>query len=232
MKGPAHENLKSLDLKHHAYCLIGDQSIREELKSFLETEHDMKTQGNPDFFDRSFAVFTIDDARELKSLAESKPVLADGRKVFILATSGITNEAQNALLKLLEEPPVYAVFFLIVPSAHLLLPTVKSRVQVVDINSAPKDSELKKFASSFLNMSVTERMNAVKSFMDEIAKEKRDKNDAVEVMAILEELVHKKGVNKENKANLEAIMLARKYATDRAPSLKMLFEYLAMSVGK
>ena len=37
--------------------------------------------------------------------------------------------AQNKLLKLIEEPPAHGVFLLVCPSAELLLPTIRSRVQ-------------------------------------------------------------------------------------------------------
>lgn len=51
-----------------------------------------------------------------------------GRKVFIIESSELlTVEAQNALLKILEEPPAYAVFLLLAPSADQLLQTVLSR---------------------------------------------------------------------------------------------------------
>lgn len=51
-----------------------------------------------------------------------------GRKVFIIENSeALTTEAQNALLKILEEPPLYAVFLLLSPSTDQLLQTVLSR---------------------------------------------------------------------------------------------------------
>lgn len=50
------------------------------------------------------------------------------RKVYIIPRAGLlTEEAQNALLKLLEEPPAYAVFLLLTDNAEKLLPTVRSR---------------------------------------------------------------------------------------------------------
>jgi hypothetical protein len=125
-------DLKQIDLSHHAYALVGGEETRAELLSILAKKHKLAPVGNPDFFDRRYETFSIDDARELKALAETRPIHDDGKKVFVLAMNGITVEAQNALLKLLEEPGDYARFFLILPSAHLLIPTVKSRLQVVD----------------------------------------------------------------------------------------------------
>lgn len=51
-----------------------------------------------------------------------------GRKVFVIENSeALTQEAQNALLKILEEPPAYAVFLLLSPTPDQLLQTVLSR---------------------------------------------------------------------------------------------------------
>ena len=49
-------------------------------------------------------------------------------------------QAQNALLKVLEEPPDYALFLLTCPSAYSLLPTVRSRAQVVTL-TPPSEEE-------------------------------------------------------------------------------------------
>lgn len=56
-------------------------------------------------------------------------------------------EAQNAFLKLLEEPPVNTQFILTVPNIHLLLPTIISRAKVIVLgkNLTPSLSTKKKF---------------------------------------------------------------------------------------
>jgi len=68
--------------------------------------------------------------RGLVSDAWIKPGEADV-KVYILPDAGrITPPAQNVLLKLLEDPPPYAVFFLLCRSPDELLPTVRSRCRI------------------------------------------------------------------------------------------------------
>lgn len=50
------------------------------------------------------------------------------RKIYVLPRAqDMTENAQNALLKLVEEPPSYAVFLLLTTNADKLLPTVRSR---------------------------------------------------------------------------------------------------------
>ncbi len=48
-------------------------------------------------------------------------------KIFLIEEAEITDDAQNALLKILEEPPVYAIFILLTASPDRLLKTVRSR---------------------------------------------------------------------------------------------------------
>lgn len=56
-----------------------------------------------------------------------RPTQAD-RKVYIIREAGKMNtQAQNAALKILEEPPRHAAFILCVDNARVLLPTIRSR---------------------------------------------------------------------------------------------------------
>ena len=71
--------------------------------------------------------FGIDDARELSEQASQTP-FASSVRVFVIATNDVAVEAQNALLKLLEEPPQHARFYLILPPGSFLLPTLRSRL--------------------------------------------------------------------------------------------------------
>ncbi len=75
--------------------------------------------------------FHIDTVRELRRKALFKPGEAD-TKVFILANcDAMTVQAQNALLKLLEEPPENTVLILTAASRDALLETVLSRVSEI-----------------------------------------------------------------------------------------------------
>ncbi len=70
--------------------------------------------------------FGIALAREV--IAQS--YLASARKRFIiLSAPKFSIEAQNALLKILEEPPKNVQFVMIVPSKNAILPTIISRLQ-------------------------------------------------------------------------------------------------------
>ncbi|MEE0944018.1 MAG: hypothetical protein UIM24_01015 [Clostridia bacterium] len=90
-----------------------------------------KVESNPDIIvikpeDKKKSI-SVEQMREMISDAYVKPFLAK-RKVYIFADAGIATEsAQNAILKLIEEPPEYAVFILICDNAERLLETIRSR---------------------------------------------------------------------------------------------------------
>lgn len=61
------------------------------------------------------------------------------RKVYIFPQE-LGLEGQNALLKLLEEPPAYGVFLLLTDNPEKLLPTVRSRCTQLALNSLPPEA--------------------------------------------------------------------------------------------
>ena len=82
-------------------------------------------------------VIVVDDPDKKSVQVElSRQVQADAyirpnegkKKIYLIPRAQLmTNEAQNALLKLIEEPPHYAVFLFLTTNADKLLPTVRSR---------------------------------------------------------------------------------------------------------
>lgn len=84
----------------------------------------------------------IDQIRELKERIEFSP--SEGRyKIYIIdEVHMLTNEAFNALLKTLEEPPEHVIFILATTDAHKLPATILSRCQRYDFRLG-NDGELK-----------------------------------------------------------------------------------------
>ena len=73
--------------------------------------------------------FPVDAVRRIRSEAWVKPNEAPGRVFVLLGAQNMSEISQNALLKILEEPPEGVLFLLTAESAGALLPTVLSRVQ-------------------------------------------------------------------------------------------------------
>lgn len=73
--------------------------------------------------------FGIDDARELVRVAYSRPATA-AQQLLIVRSEFMTLEAQNALLKVLEEPPFSTRFVFVLPSSFTVIDTLLSRFAV------------------------------------------------------------------------------------------------------
>lgn len=96
---------------------------------------------------------TIDQIRELSMDAQVLPNEAE-RKAYIIEEAELMNlNAQNAALKLLEEPPPTVVFLLCVSNPGLLLETVRSRCALLSVSGSvdEQDPEALKLADSFLS---------------------------------------------------------------------------------
>ena len=230
-------------MSHHAYYLAGDRSLVTVIEDMVKDDGLVHAEANGDYYRRDFSSFTIDDARELRIAHETRPTHPGGWKIFILYFGGITVEAQNALLKLFEEPAEYAKFFIIIPSEHLLLPTVRSRLALLEIaNIAPKKhasgsdmpGSVRSLAEKFVSSSQAERLLLIKKLMDDIANEKRTKQDAIDLVHAIEKVLYERKLGIGNDpARMQAmhvIQIAGKYAYDRSPSLKMLLEFVALSI--
>jgi len=70
----------------------------------------------------------VADVRSLKQSLSLSPFAGSWRAAVIEGAENLTAEAQSAFLKILEEPPVRTLFFLITPYPHVLFDTVRSRL--------------------------------------------------------------------------------------------------------
>ena len=92
---------------------------------------------------------TVNQARDLRQEAWVAPNEA-GRKVFLIPEADSMNlNAQNALLKVLEEPPATAAFLLLGKTAGAFLPTVRSRCQTLRA-AQEADEAAAKLAEAFI----------------------------------------------------------------------------------
>jgi len=95
---------------------------------------------------------SIDTVREIKHFFELKTIGAQTirRGILIEHAESLTIEAQNALLKTIEEPPADSIIILTVGHEQLLLPTIVSRLQRFTIHR-PKDKEALSHFSALIN---------------------------------------------------------------------------------
>lgn len=93
---------------------------------------------------------TVDQIRAMAADASILPNEAE-RKVYIIREAELMNEnAQNAALKLLEEPPAWVVFILCTSNTERLLPTVRSRCTEISSGGEKRtDDASKKLAKEY-----------------------------------------------------------------------------------
>ena len=96
---------------------------------------------HPDFItvdDPEKKTVSIDLIRQARADMYVQPNEADKKIYMIPRTMDMRVEAQNALLKVLEEPPAYGVFFLLADSPEKLLTTIRSRCVELRLQSLPE----------------------------------------------------------------------------------------------
>ena len=108
--------------------------------------------------------FSVDAVREIRDNAFVVPNESD-KKVYILKNAhNMNDQAQNAILKILEEPPSYVFFVIVTTSKSTMLETVLSRVQVFSLLSEEEkitDKELsivKNMVSAIMNINEIDLM--------------------------------------------------------------------------
>lgn len=104
---------------------------------------------NPDFLEifPDGNSIKIAQMREMQEKVYQKPIVSD-KKVFIIdQVEKMTEEAQNSLLKTLEEPPEYMVIILITSNENKLLNTVKSRCIRINFTGLSKQ-DITKYAEA------------------------------------------------------------------------------------
>jgi len=208
---------------HHAYFLVGDgEEIFLKLKDFLEVEVGVKTFGNPDFWHGKYNTLNVENALLIAESQERKD-FSGQRKVFIIQTDFITEEAQNSLLKVFEEPTTGTHFFIISPQ-DILLPTLRSRMVVIQIESY-KVIKL----SNNLDLKLNDRLTKVKEITDMIKDEDKTKQDAITFLNQVEGELYKSGVEKNSKS-LEICEQTRASLYDRGAPIKMILENLILNI--
>lgn len=102
----------------------------------------------------------IAEARKIKEHFSLKPFSGKGRTAVIEDAPVMTEEAQNALLKIIEELPEHAVFILAAATESAFLPTILSRCRI-EYLTGKKPEEKTLDIENLLNSSLEERFEYV-----------------------------------------------------------------------
>lgn len=121
----------------------------------------------------------VEQIRRMAADAYVRPTQAE-KKVYLIRDADAMNiQAQNAALKILEEPPEYAVFILCVESVEALLPTVRSRCALIRL-AGTKAGEESAFAQEYLRLAAQKDEAKLCTFFG-----KRENMDAEQLSAFV-----------------------------------------------
>lgn len=148
----------------HSYLFLGTSGIGKKIiaKEFakkilcLDNKKDdctckscicYNTENHPDFFmiNENGENIKIDEIRKITEKVIEKPIISSKKVYIINDCEKMTKEAQNCLLKTLEEPPEFIVIILISSNENLILNTIKSRCMKLQFKNI-SDEDLKKYA--------------------------------------------------------------------------------------
>lgn len=124
----------------------------------------------------------IDAIRAAQSFLISPPLKSTSKRIIVIDAHAMTVEAQNSMLKILEEPQSYAQIILLTASIDLLLPTVQSRCQIIQLQIKPEkiSVEAVSLAAKLELASISEKIALAQPFA-------KSKQEAIE---IIKQLLH------------------------------------------
>jgi len=155
---------------YQSKIIVSQINKKEYLISLLNLDHlDLEVE----IIDNEDSTIGI---KEVSLLSEKSSKRSSGLKLFLILNSEkLTVEAQNSLLKLLEEPNHNSLFVLHAINPDLLLDTIKSRCEVIVDNKINEDLKLSNIEfvfKDFLGLTYLEKTKVVETFLKDSNKDK------------------------------------------------------------
>jgi hypothetical protein len=213
--------LVHMKASHHAVVFEGDaEPALIAARAYVEEVLGMSLVRNPDLSFLTLPRLTIEEARTLKEDASQQPL--GHVRAFVIVCDTILVEAQNALLKILEEPSERTHFVLVLPTVETLLPTVRSRLHHAGRFMSENVEYVE--AKNFLKASYKERMKMIEDVLED-----KDRVKARTLITSLLSLMHEDGAGKNVEA-LKDLALTADYIQDRSSSVKYLLQHIAVTL--
>lgn len=201
---------------HHAYLVVGSSStlgwgVRDALK-----KRGVSVASNPDVLQWTFGDLLVDDARMITERAFLKSV--GEAKYFVISFERAGIEAQNALLKVVEEAPGNTHFFFCVESPGTVIPTLRSRCMTIGSGSRDEKPELRA-AQEFLALGYADRLAHVEKMLTTMQRS----GDRAPARVFVRALV---------RAHPSRSTLSALQYLERAVSPKLVLAHLAVALPK
>lgn len=168
-------------------------------------------------------VLDIETAREIISFAQAA---YNEEKVALISFNTVSLPAQNAMLKVLEEPRSGVRFVLLTTHKNTLIETVLSRVHHIQLGGTSDVQE--KHAQEFLSTSPSFRikLSFITTLLAGVDEEGRKDREAVKIFIL--SLVEVLAENHVEARHITETLEIASYASDPSASGKALIEYLAL----
>lgn len=219
----------------HSYFFAGEQEagIASAL-AHASAELRLTPENNPDVVVFRYGLFSVDDARRVIRLAEQSAL--GEAKIIVIAAERLFHEAQNALLKLFEEPPPRTTLVLVVPSVGIILGTLRSRM----IPLVHTETSLAPEAQTFIAASSAEREKLVAKLIARAKSDNDEEKQAArgEALRLAEGLqaaayaVWRKKASKELQFFMDDLDRFIPILHERSAPLKLIFEHILLTVPK
>ena len=176
----------------HSYLFVGTEGIGKKLIAIELSKKILNSNetNNPDFtlIEPDGNTIKINQIREMQTKVQEKPIVSKKKIYIINDANKMTVEAQNCLLKTLEEPPEFVTIILIGTNENDFLSTIKSRCMILHFEQI-SDEEMKEFLKTQYQINATDSMLQI--FQGSIGKaiELKDKSEVYEkINEIIENL--------------------------------------------
>lgn len=175
--------------------LISSKNKDEALRRALEIAKIEKI----DKFDISIIdspALGIEDVRNFQKNVFLKPIKSLSKMVILNGGQNITHVAQNALLKVLEEPPPNTIIILLVENRESVLPTILSRCSLIELNTNNSKNQLSEHLKILGFLSKSKEVGERLKIAQDLSKDKQEAMDFLEGMIIAtREQLYKKANN-------------------------------------
>ena len=212
-------------LSGNIHLVEGTHDSLPVLLRLLE-ESGIKQSETSDDYIRTYTHFGINDAQDISTRARTKAL--GHYRLFILIAPTFSNEAQNALLKTIEESNLSSYFFFIVPSPHLLLGTIRSRSQILILDGITPAHQSVVDVRAYLSSTSALRLELLKPLLEKGEDDKRDLNSILQFLSEVEQCAKKMTNNGQAVSVVREVYAARKYSMDKGALVKVLLERMAL----
>ncbi|EKQ52110.1 MULTISPECIES: DNA polymerase III subunit delta' [unclassified Clostridium] len=160
------DNRKLNDSFSHANLIVGNDGIGKSLIAKYISNNIIKEKGDVESVDivkyhPSSNSFGVDDVRNIINEVNKKPYEGDKKVLILYGCDKLTAQAQNALLKTIEEPPKGVFLILLSDSLEIILDTIKSRCQIYKLTPLSKDEILEYIDYKYTDLALEDKKSAI-----------------------------------------------------------------------